>query len=73
MVTAGKVIWVLVECDFAGTVFTVQGELAAGFALNQQRKAETLKNESPEVCLMTKPIHGSRGGLRAPTSGALSG
>ena len=40
MVTAGKVIWVLVECDFAGTVFTVQGELAAGFALNQQRKAE---------------------------------
>jgi len=39
MVTAGKVIWVLVECDFAGTIFTVQGELAAGFALNQQRKA----------------------------------
>lgn len=36
-------------------------------------KLKSLKNESPEVCLMTKPIHGSRGGLRAPTSGTLPG
>ena len=36
-------------------------------------KLKSLKNESPEVCLMTKPIHGSRGSLGAPTSGTLSG
>ena len=52
-----------------------QGMLVSRFLYQAcfKTKLKSLRSEFPEVCLMTKPIHGSRGGLRAPISGILSG